>query len=187
MAIQSAIKTNPLAINVAVTEGVAIQAACDQVYAINIASDRLQFLSDLKPLEVREDSDFVVSRPFKKDASVTGGKMSILGVDGDTVSIDRGLGVQATSELTFSNGGFDRLRGTVGIDLETKGRGDCEAIVRGDGIDLWRQRIQGGKNAVVLDVDISGINKVTLIVNPGREFDLADHLNWGNVRFLKTK
>lgn len=174
-------------IKISLTSGVAIEAACNQVYAIVIASDRLQYLSDLAPVQAREDSDFAVKRSYKKDASVTGRKMSILGADGETMSLNRGLGVQATSELTYSNGGFDRLRAIVGIDLETKGRGDCEAIVRGDGIELWRKRIQGGQRAETVDIDISGINQVTLTVNPGREFDLADHLNWGNVRFLKTK
>lgn len=178
---------NSLGISVGLTAQAAIKVRCNQIYSFKIASDRLQYLSDLEPVEAREDTVFAVERSFKKDTSVAGQKMTLLDVNGAPVSIARGIGVQSTSELTFLNAGFDRFRAIVGIDLETKGRGDCEAIVRGDGIELWRKRIQGGQKAEEVDIDISGINKVTLIVNPGREFDLADHLDWGNARFLKTK
>ena len=38
-----------------------------------------------------------------------------------------------------------------------------------------------------IDVDIEGIREVVLVVSPGAEFDLGDHANWGEARFLKTK
>ena len=75
---------------------------------------------------------------------------------------------------------------TVGIDAETEGRGDCVMRVEGDGIALWSQRIRGDDNAVEIDVDISGIREVALIVDPGEQFDLADHADWAEARFLKT-
>jgi hypothetical protein len=59
--------------------------------------------------------------------------------------------------------------------------------VEGDGITLWSQRIRGGEPSVEIDVDISGISQVALVVDPGEQFDLADHADWARARFLKTE
>ena len=76
---------------------------------------------------------------------------------------------------------------TVGIDSETKGRGDCRMVVRGDGIELWSGRVTGRSGLQVVDVSIRGIDAVELEVVPGEEFDLADHANWCDARFIKSK
>ena len=96
--------------------------------------------------------------------------------------------MQASSRLVFANeAGFDRFSAVAGIAAETKGRGDCQMIVRGDGIELWSKRVTGGGGPLEIDVDIEGIKEVALVVSPGAEFDLGDHANWGEARFLKTK
>ena len=59
--------------------------------------------------------------------------------------------------------------------------------VEGDGITLWSRRIRGSDTAIDLDIDISGIRQIALIVAPGEQFDLADHADWAQARFLKTE
>ena len=159
----------------------------DQIQRIEIASDRLVYLSDLQPTKVEESSQFVVSRKFKKDLSIGGNPMEILDESGNKIRLSKGLGVQASSELTFENAGFDRIRGIVGIDLETHARGNCIAIINGDGIRLWEKNLVGGRPAIPLDIDVTGIEKITLVVSPGQEFDLADHVDWGELRLIKTR
>ena len=100
----------------------------------------------------------------------------------------KGLGTQAFSLLVFKNSrGFDRFNAVVGIDAETQGRGDCQMVVLGDGIELWSRRVRGSDDPQEIDVDIEGINQISLVVYPGEYFDLGDHANWGNARFVKTK
>jgi hypothetical protein len=60
-------------------------------------------------------------------------------------------------------------------------------IVRGDGIELWAAEVTGSSGLQVLDVSIEGIGEVELEVVPGKDFDLADHADWCDARFLKTK
>ena len=155
-----------------------------KLVSISIRSDRVQYLSALEPATVRESSDFVLARRWKKNQSVAGNPLR-LQTDSGIESFSRGLGVQASSELGFANEGFDRFQALVGIDAETNGLGNCLLEVRGDGIKLWSQEIKGGQRAVSIDVKITGIRQVVLIVKPGQEFDLADHVDWCNPRFLK--
>ena len=107
---------------------------------------------------------------------------------GNPLVFNKGLGTQAFCRLEFANtNDFDRLSSIVGIDVETDGRGDCQVVVRGDGIELWSQRVRAADAPHNLDIDITGIKKITLLVYPGEEFDLGDHVDWCDVRFLKTK
>ena len=174
-------------LSVQLTGGFASLAA-SEIVSVAIPSDRLLFLSDLDPVDVQQKTDFAVFRPWRKDRSVENNPLTIrYGNTDKVVKFEKGLGTQAFSSLTFENiGGFDRFNAIVGIDAETQGRGDCQMLVLGDGIELWSQRVRGSENPIEVEVDIDGINQVTLVVYPGANFDLGDHANWGNARFAKS-
>lgn len=161
---------------------------------IDIDSDSIAYLSSLEPIEARQQPQFTVAREWKRNQSVAGNPMRLLvnkaGSQAATEiqTFENGIGTSSYSRLVFENTkNFSRFLATVGIDAETEGRGDCEMRVEGDGITLWSQRVQGGDTAVEIDVDISGIRRIALIVDPGEQFDLADHANWARARFLKTQ
>ncbi len=156
---------------------------------INIRSDRLLFLSDIDPIEVVQRTEFALQRPWQKNRSVENHPLTLhVGKSQTITEFKKGLGTQAFTELVFQNpDNFDRFMATVGIDTETRGRGDCEVVVRGDGIKLWSGRIEGTGMPVELDLDITGMKKIALVVYPGNDFDLADHCNWINARFVRTK
>jgi len=160
-----------------------------QVSSIEIENDGLVYLSDVTPVEVREKTDFTVQRSYQNDKSITGKPLRISSADGQSVTeFRKGVGAQSTSELTFANlKKFSHFRATLGIDVDANGRGDCDVVVRGDGIELFRKRIQASDVPQEVDVEIGDINEVTLGVYPGHNFDLADHLDWCDARFLKTK
>lgn len=176
-----------LTLNVAAGTPVALKTL--NVVAIAITSDRLLYLSDVEPIDVTEKSVFAVQRPWKRDRSVEGNALRIrLKGSEKTVGFNKGLGTQASSRLVFANtNDFDRFGAIAGIDAETGGRGDCQMVVRGDGIELWSRRIRGSSGPQEIDVDITGMKQIVLLVYPGEEFDLGDHADWGDARFLKTK
>ena len=174
-----------LAIN---KQGATIAIPVANVNEIQIQSDRLLFLSNVEPVSVRETTDFVEARPFQRGRSVTGGKLQIRGADDKPTVFSQGIGAQATSELTYTNDKkFNRLLATVGIDLATKGRGDCRVVVKTDGVEVFNQQLTAQDDPIELDVDVANASRVSLVVLPGREFDLADHVVWGNARLVNTK
>ncbi|MFK7766557.1 MAG: NPCBM/NEW2 domain-containing protein [Mariniblastus sp.] len=183
----STIADGVLTMKIAGDSSVSLKA--ESIVEITITSDRLQYLSDVEPADVEERAVFAVQRTWKRDRSVENNPLSIrIGKSAKSVEFKKGLGVQAFSRLVFGNPKeFDRFNATVGIDAETKGRGDCVMTVRGDGIELWSKRIQGSGEPVAVDLDITGIKEVELLVYPGEDFDLGDHANWAEARFLKTK
>jgi len=156
--------------------------------SFSIRSDRLLFLSDIDPVSVDQRTEFALQRPWQKDRSIENHPLTLRMGKSETITeFRKGLGTQAFTELVFENDSFDRFMATVGIDTETRGRGDCEVVVRGDSIKLWSGRIAGNGLPVDLDLDITGMKKIALVVYPGNDFDLADHCNWVNARFARTK
>ena len=166
-----------------------VELDAGKIANVSIKSDRLQFLSDLDPVDVQQKSEFTVMRPWQRDLSIEKNPLSIrFGESEKIAEFSRGLGTQAFTQLVFENTGkFDRFNAVVGIDAETEGRGDCQMVVRGDGIELWSNRVRGSGNPQEIEVDISGMQRIALVVYPGADFDLADHANWCNARFVKTK
>ena len=133
--------------NVAGDASVSLNAS--SIVDITITSDRLLYLSDSEPIDVEERAVFTIQRSWKRDRSIENNPLSIrIGKSPKTVEFKKGIGAQAFSfsarvcqhkkSLTASNA-------TVGIDAETKGRGDCQMTVRGDGIELWSKRIKGSE------------------------------------------
>jgi len=166
----------------------------EHLVRIDIDSDSIAYLSSMEPVEARQQPQFTVARQWRRNQSVEGNPIRLLvGTDGsegatEVQTFENGIGTSSYSRLVFQNTkDFSRFLATVGIDAETEGRGDCEMRVEGDGITLWSQRIRGGEAAVEIDVDISGISQIALVVDPGEQFDLADHADWAKARFLKTK
>jgi len=155
----------------------------DSVERIDLRSPRMIYLSELEPAAVREETLLTIARPWQKDRSVSGKTLTLAGQ-----AFPRGLGVHARSELVFDvPEGFDVLAATVGIDASTGGRGDCDFAVLGDDRPLWSQRIKGSDAPQSVRVELRGVKKVTLRVEPGADFDFGDHADWCDARFLKSK
>ena len=101
-------------------------------------------------------------------------------------TFDKGLGVHATSRLSFNvDPKFTVFAATIGIDDETKNKGDCEFVVLGDGRELFKQRIRPSDGAVEVRVKIEGVKKLTLAVEAGEDLDFADHGDWGDARLIR--
>ena len=156
---------------------------------MTIDNERLVYLSDLEPISVQQRAMFTTERPWRRDLSVEGNALTIFDPQQrEKLTFIKGIGTHSWSSLVFSNErSLDRFVATVGIDSETKGRGDCRMIVRGDGIELWSGRVTGRSGPQGVDVSVRGIDTVELEVIPGEEFDLADHANWCDARFIKSK
>ena len=151
------------------------------VASIAIRSRRVAYLSDLKPTTLEQRSIAFLDVPWKRDRSVMGRPLTV-----GNRTFEKGIGVHATSKLTFDAGGqYDELAAEVGIDAETGGKGDCVFTVLADGESIFSQRVKGTDPPTPLRVDIRGMKKITLVVEAGEGLDLADHADWCDVRFIK--
>ena len=150
------------------------------VARLDVRSDRLIFLSDLEPTDIYEKSIATVGS-WQRDRSVRGKPLSIKGKN-----FDKGIGVHATSRLTYAvDPKFTTFAATIGIDDMTKGKGDCEFVILGDGKELLRQRVRGSEAATEIRVKLEGAKKITIAVEAGEDLDFADHGNWGDARLIR--
>ncbi|MBQ2945219.1 MAG: NPCBM/NEW2 domain-containing protein [Clostridia bacterium] len=84
--------------------------------------------------------------------------------------------------------GFDRFRAYVGP--EDKGYGATEFIVIADGVEVWNSGIVkkgDGKDAALVDIDLSGVKTLTLKQTDGGDSYGGDSGCWGEAAFLKEK
>jgi hypothetical protein len=100
----------------------------------------------------------------------------------DQETFANGIGTFAQSLLEIPlNGRFRRFTSRVGVDAMTEGRGTVTFEVYGDGRKLWASPLMSGLDAARdVDVDVSGINRLRLVVTDGNDGNKFDAANWVN-------
>ena len=150
------------------------------VMRADVRSDRLVFLSDTEPTKVFERSIAYVGK-WQKNRSVRGRQLTLRGK-----VYEKGFGVHAVTRLTFNtDSNYPIFAATIGIDDETKGKGDCEFVILGDGKEIFRKRIKGSDPAHAVRVDLSKYKQFVLAVERGEDLDFADHGNWCDARLIR--
>ena len=174
-------------LTLAVTANQSISIPWASVARLEMQSDNLVYLSNLDPSAVQQKSIFAPQRSWQRDRSIEANPIRLMHPEKSSPQTYRkGIGTQSYSELEFANTNqFERFQAITGIDAETEGRGDCQMSVYADGIKLWSQRVTADTPPQKVDVDISGMATVTLVVEPGEQFDLADHADWADAKFVK--
>jgi hypothetical protein len=136
------------------------------------------WLSSTKPAKSEHVPAFDAVFPARADLSCDGQIMLIGGV-----ACDRGWGVHARSELVFAIETVPgrRFVALVGVDDETKGRGDAEARVLLDGKEVWKSGpLKPGAPPKEVSVPLETTRQLTLVADFGPDGDdSGDHVDWG--------
>jgi alpha-glucosidase len=94
----------------------------------------------------------------------------------------KGVGSHAPSSLTtWLGAACTRFVAEVGVDDgTTTGEGSVTFVVVGDGRTLASTPvIRAGEAATVLDLDVTGIKRLTLATTDGGNGKNSDHADWG--------
>jgi alpha-galactosidase len=109
--------------------------------------------------------------------------------DGRSISIAgqtyaKGIGVHAAARVAFALGGAcTRLSAEVGVDDEVADRGSVVFQVWGDGTKLYDSgMVTGSMAATVVDIDVTGTNRLTLVVTDGGDGTEYDHADWADAK-----
>lgn len=97
----------------------------------------------------------------------------------------RGIGGHAISRMLFDLGGkAKKVEGYAGPDETNIFATNLEFKIIGDGRELWGSGVmKRGDAAVPFDVDLSGIDKVLLLIDMCDDEFMYDHGDWAEVRF----
>lgn len=162
--------------------GSKVEIPQEALASLALRSNRLAFLSDLKPLAEEQRSIAFLDVPWQKDRSVQGRTLTL-----GQRTFEKGIGCHAECRLTFAaDGKWDVLAAVIGIDAETMGKGDCVFSVLADGEAVFTRRVKGTDPPQEIQVEIPRAKQVELVVESGAGLDLGDHADWCDVRFIKS-
>lgn len=165
----------------AAVPAVRLDSAALGALVLRVEGGRRVYLSDLAPASSREEGMFGVVWPSTRDRALDGGPLRLAGV-----LRAKGLVVHSAAVLGWKlGGGYVRLRAEVGICDSVAPEGDCVAVLRGDGRELWRARVRGGEPVRRLDLDLAGIAALELAVETGERFDIGDHLVLADAQLIR--
>jgi len=160
---------------------------------LDLASLSLTYLSALEP-ESREWTPLIripaIQAPLERwyepsrDVRPDGSPL-VLRVASDEQAFARGLSLTSRTQLIYRLAGqYRRFACLAGIDPEA-GPGKVQLTVLADDGIRFQQSIEAGLDAVSIDIDLTGVNRLTLLVDYGDQSDVADHLILGDARLVK--
>lgn len=154
----------------------------NQLLELRVNNGGVIYLSDLEPIKVEEIPFFSTISHYRNDKSIGGATIRLRGK-----RFEKGLGVHSRTLLTYSlNGEYSRFKAVVGIDDEAKGKGNTIFRVFGDEALLYESRdLTGSSIAENVDLGVSGVEKIVLEVDYGKEFHIGDRAVWADARLIR--
>ena len=156
----------------------------DELVEVAIKNGKAISLTELQPREVQQVPFFDRIIGYRVNESLSGGP--ILLRDGKH---SRGISVHAKTVLTYAIGGrFQRFRAKLGFQLPEGELGDASIRVLGDDKPLFvRSSLRGDGPVEPLDLDVSGVETLTLAVDFGRHEDIGDRVVWADPTLIRSE
>ena len=162
-------------------EGAVVEAPSQRVFRLDIASDRLRWLSELKP-EVAQTPAFDRTWPWTVNRSVAGPGLLIGGR-----SWSRGIGMVPRTRLTYDLGGeYDVFEAMIGID--DRGGPQAHAIFRvlvDDKVAFESVAHTRGMPATAVLVELHKCRRLAIEVDFGKNYDLGDYCAFADARVVR--
>ncbi len=178
---------------VTITTPASVQLTIPQgdLLSVQFSGGDVVYLSDMKP-QSSTWQPFIPTRIGERlnrlyaprmDEASDGGKLR-LEPGGDVY--EKGLAVHSRTELVYRlPDAFARLQAEVGLDPRFRNAGDVELVIKTETAELFRHRLTPKNPRMKVDVEISGARRLTILVDFGEGWDVADHLNLCDARVSK--
>ncbi|MBX3412084.1 MAG: NPCBM/NEW2 domain-containing protein [Pirellulales bacterium] len=98
----------------------------------------------------------------------------------------KGLALRSRTELVYRlPDDFRRFSASLGIDDAVGNAGDAHVTIRGGDRVLFEGDVVGGAEPLPLDLDVQGVRELTILVDYGRDGDVADYVNFCDAKVIK--
>ncbi len=162
----------------------------EQIVEIDFSEGKLVYLSELQPESVEftpyfgtRDEIPALTERFapRMDKNFRSQPLAI-----DSKQYAKGLCLHSRTKLVYRlPGRFRQLKAIVGIDDSARPRGNVQLSIFGDEKVLLETAIAGTDPPKPIELDLTGVRRLTILVDFGDQFDLADHLDLCDVRIIK--
>lgn len=147
----------------------------DRVTHIDIIGGRWRWLTELDPDSVEQTPMLSLHWPYRKNRNVLGGMLQVGGR-----TFERGIGVHSRSVLTYSlKRNYRHFTTSYGIDDDSGPYADVRVEIRLDGRRVHeRDSVRPGQCHGPLQFNVSGVDRLELIVDFGRHGAIQDRFDW---------
>jgi len=171
-----------------------------EIINIDFGAVRFQYLSEIVPSTIEWNPIFVNESIYEYQAKLNGPRFDTSysnqplklnfaepGTRGDPVEriqYEHGIAMKGGTRLVFRlSGQFSRLQGLCGFSPDAPQDGLVEMVVLGDGKDLYRRVLDNRTDPPQnVDVNIQGINRLTLQVNYHDGRNIGDVIHFCDVK-----
>jgi hypothetical protein len=170
--------------------GVRMSRTLAEVRRIDFASDKVVFLSDLQPESSQWTPFFELEKNLpalsqffapRTDRNLRGSRLQL-----DGRQYDKGLALHTRTKLVYRlPDRFRRLKATAGIDDLFRPNGVVRLVIQGDERVLMEATITGEEPPLAIDVDLSGVRRLTILADFGAGLDVGGHLLLCEARVIK--
>ncbi len=114
-----------------------------------------------------------------------------LGADGFKIGGKRfrtGLSLHSPASVVYRvPEGFHKLHAVAGVDDSIVAPGEFTFQILGDGKELFRHECSGseGRGPIAIDLDLTGVRRISLVLDPADGQDIGDQLNLCDARLTK--
>jgi len=170
--------------------GVEMAADPADLAKIDFASDRIVYLSDLKT----ESSQWTPIFPLDKDLPLLGqyyGLRQDRTAEGQPLRLGgeeyrKGLALHSRTMVVYRlPDRFRRFKAVAGIDDRVHPRGSVHLVIRGDDRVLLEADVTGSDAPRQIDLDLTGVRRLSILVDFARELNVGDHLLLCEARVIK--
>lgn len=170
--------------------GVEMAMPLDEIVRIDFSAGKIAYLSDMTPDSVHWTPYFgggkvlpIVEQFYLpcRDGNYAGNPLQLAGV-----AYRKGLAVRSRTELTFRvPKDFNRFLAVVGIDDGVRPNGKVRLVVEGDGKPLFEAAITGNDPPKPIEADLSGVRRLSILVDFSDVAGVGDYLLLCNARVTK--
>jgi hypothetical protein len=167
--------------------GLNVAQAADQIVQIDFSGGKIVYLSDLKPENVRWTPYFGAGKTPaaveqfyapRYDRNFDAGPLQLGGTP-----YRKGLALHSRTEIVYRlSGRFSRFYAVAGIDDAVRPGGKVRLVIRGDGKELLDAAVAGSDVPRPVDLDVTGIRRLTIVVDFGDSLSTGDYLLLCNAR-----
>jgi hypothetical protein len=170
--------------------GLSVAQTADKSVRIDFSGGKVMYLSDMKPVDVRWTPYFAAGLPPpavaqfygpRYDRNFDGGPLQL-----DGTSYRKGLALHSRTEIVYRvPERFTRFRAIAGIDDAVRPGGKVRLVIRGDDRQLLDVSLSGADAARPIDLDLTGVRRLTIVVDFGENVITGDCLLLCNARLSK--